>query len=259
MPALQPIGHVSSPLTDRAEAPKQSDEGAPAAWLVFEAEFEEGLRELTVGEEILLFTWLDRAERATLRVHPRDDIRAPQRGVFSTRSQDRPNPIGLHRVTIVEIASPTRFKVRDLEAFDGTPILDVKPVLRSRFATHLMFAGDASAAIELYAATFSAFRVDHLERYGPNEVGAEGSVKRADASLGEHALIIIDSPVQHAFTFTPAISLYVEYHSRAQLDAAFAALSAGGQVFMPLDDYGFSSRFGWCSDCFGVSWQLNLA
>jgi predicted 3-demethylubiquinone-9 3-methyltransferase (glyoxalase superfamily) len=127
-----------------------------------------------------------------------------------------------------------------------------------RVATHLMFAGDGSAALELYGATFPQFSIVRIERYGPGESGAEGSVKRADAALGGHALIIIDSPVKHAFTFTPAISLFVDCATAAELDAAFAALSNGGQIFMPLDNYGFSRRFGWCSDRFGVSWQLNL-
>jgi tRNA-Thr(GGU) m(6)t(6)A37 methyltransferase TsaA len=87
------------------------------------------LTDLRAGEEILVLTWLDRGDRETLSVHPRDDQNAPLRGVFSTRSQDRPNPVGIHRVRIVEIVSPTRFKVLDLEAFDATPIIDVKPVL----------------------------------------------------------------------------------------------------------------------------------
>ncbi|HEY6072636.1 MAG TPA: tRNA (N6-threonylcarbamoyladenosine(37)-N6)-methyltransferase TrmO, partial [Anaerolineales bacterium] len=91
--------------------------------------FQDGLKGLRVGEEILVLTWLDRGDRETLRVHPRGDESAPLRGVFSTRSQNRPNPVGIHRVRIVEIVSPTRFKVLDLEAFDGTPIIDVKPVL----------------------------------------------------------------------------------------------------------------------------------
>jgi tRNA-Thr(GGU) m(6)t(6)A37 methyltransferase TsaA len=99
------------------------------AWLVFQPEFEEGLNDLRTGDEILVLTWLDRAIRETLSVHPRDDLSAPLRGVFGTRSQDRPNPVGLHRVTIQEIEIPTRFRVIDLEAFDGTPIIDVKPVL----------------------------------------------------------------------------------------------------------------------------------
>jgi len=129
---LHPIGHVSSSLVDREHAPKQGFEGAPAAWLVIEPEFQEGWRDLQAGEDILVLTWLDRADRATLRVHPRDDLNAPLRGVFSTRSQDRPNPVGIHRVRILEIASPTRIQVADLEAFDGTPIIDVKPVLDAR-------------------------------------------------------------------------------------------------------------------------------
>lgn len=126
---LRPIGHVRSPLVDRERAPKQGDEGAPEAWLEFRPEVEEGLRDLRAGEEVLVLTWLDRGNRETLRVHPRDDRSAPLRGVFSTRSQDRPNPVGIHRVRIVEVGGPTRFKVHPLEAFDDTPILDVKPVL----------------------------------------------------------------------------------------------------------------------------------
>ena len=126
---LKPIGYVSSPLVDREHAPKQGYEGVSEAWLVFKPEFQEGLTDLWAGEEILVLTWLDRGDRETLSVHPRDDQNAPLRGVFSTRSQDRPNPVGIHRVRIVEIVSPTRFKVLDLEAFDATPIIDVKPVL----------------------------------------------------------------------------------------------------------------------------------
>jgi tRNA-Thr(GGU) m(6)t(6)A37 methyltransferase TsaA len=126
---VMPIGHVSSSLVDREHAPKQGNEGAPEAWLVFKPEFQEGLRDLRAGEEILVLTWLDRADRDLLTAHPRDDQDTPLRGVFSTRSQDRPNPVGIHRVRIVEIVSPIRFKVLDLEAFDATPVIDVKPVL----------------------------------------------------------------------------------------------------------------------------------
>jgi tRNA-Thr(GGU) m(6)t(6)A37 methyltransferase TsaA len=126
---LIPIGYVSSPLVDREMAPKQGFEGAPEAWLDFKPEFQEGLKDLREGEEVLLLTWLDRSERGTLSVHPRGDQNAPVRGVFSTRSPDRPNPVGIHRVKIVEIANPTRFKVQNLEALDGTPVIDVKPVL----------------------------------------------------------------------------------------------------------------------------------
>lgn len=129
MITIAPIGFVSSPLLHREDAPKQGNEGAPEAWLVFEPEFEAGLTDLRAGEEILVLTWLDRGDRQTLRVHPRDDQSVPLRGVFSTRSQDRPNPVGIHRVRIVERESPLRFKVLDLEALDATPIIDVKPVL----------------------------------------------------------------------------------------------------------------------------------
>jgi tRNA-Thr(GGU) m(6)t(6)A37 methyltransferase TsaA len=129
MITITPIGFVSSPLLHPEHAPKQGNEGSPEAWLVFKPEIEAGLADLRVGEEVLVLTWLDRGDRRTLKVHPRDDQSAPLRGVFSTRSQDRPNPVGIHRVRIVERESPLRFKVLDLEAFDGTPIIDVKPVL----------------------------------------------------------------------------------------------------------------------------------
>ena len=129
---LHPIGRVHSTLTGRDNAPKQGDEGAPEAWLEFVAEVESGLRDLQRGDHVLVLTWLHRADRATLRVHPRDEASAPLKGVFSTRSADRPNPIGLHRVEIVEVASATRLRVAALEALDGTPILDIKPVLDHR-------------------------------------------------------------------------------------------------------------------------------
>jgi tRNA-Thr(GGU) m(6)t(6)A37 methyltransferase TsaA len=127
---LVAIGRVESPLTDRASAPKQGDEGAPEAWLVFEADVVDALEGIAAGDELLVLTWLDRAHRDVLRVHPRGDLtRAPQ-GVFNTRSPDRPNPIGLHRVTVLSLEG-ARMRVRDLEALDGTPIVDVKPLLRT--------------------------------------------------------------------------------------------------------------------------------
>lgn len=125
-------------------------------------------------------------------------------------------------------------------------------------ATHLMFTGNASAALELYASVFADFRVEQLERYSKGQAGPPGTVQRADIVFGGHRLLAIDSPVSHAFTFTPAMSLFVDCDSAAMLDEAFARLAEGGQVFMPIADYGFSRRFGWCSDRFGVSWQLNL-
>jgi tRNA-Thr(GGU) m(6)t(6)A37 methyltransferase TsaA len=125
---VRPVGYVESPLTDPAAAPKQGFEGAPEAWLVFSPEVAEAVRDLAAGDQVFVLTWLDQARRDVLAVHPRDDPRNPETGVFSTRSQDRPNPIGLHRVTIAAIEG-LRVLVRDLEAVDGTPILDVKPVL----------------------------------------------------------------------------------------------------------------------------------
>lgn len=115
-------------MTDAAAAPKQGDEGSPEAWLVFEPDVRDGLRDLQPDTEILVLTWLDRTDRSVLEVHPRDDPANPMQGVFNTRSADRPNPIGLHRVEIVAVDG-TRLRVRNLEAIDGTPILDVKPVL----------------------------------------------------------------------------------------------------------------------------------
>jgi len=128
---LQPIGWVESPLVDRASAPRQGNEGSPEAWLVFDDRFREGLRDLHAGDEVIVLTWLDRSRRDVLRVHPRGDRENPEEGVFSTRSPDRPNPIGLHRVLILEVDG-VRFRVRDLEALDRTPVLDVKPVLDPR-------------------------------------------------------------------------------------------------------------------------------
>jgi tRNA-Thr(GGU) m(6)t(6)A37 methyltransferase TsaA len=125
---LRPIGQVRSPLTDPATAPKQGDEGAPDAWLVLDPEVAEAARDLAVGADVFVLTWLHRARRDVLAVHPRDDPTTPETGVFSTRSQDRPNPIGLHRVTIAAIDG-LRVLARGLEAVDGTPIVDVKPVL----------------------------------------------------------------------------------------------------------------------------------
>ncbi|MGH9247302.1 MAG: tRNA (N6-threonylcarbamoyladenosine(37)-N6)-methyltransferase TrmO [Acidimicrobiales bacterium] len=126
---LRPIGCVESSLIDLAAAPKQGDEGSPDAWLEFDPEVREGLRDLRVGTDIIVLTWLHRARRNVLVVHPRDDPTNPETGVFSTRSADRPNPIGLHIVEILAIDG-TRIQVRNLEALDGTPIVDVKPVLR---------------------------------------------------------------------------------------------------------------------------------
>jgi tRNA-Thr(GGU) m(6)t(6)A37 methyltransferase TsaA len=122
------IGVVESPLTDPVAAPKQGFEGAPEASLVFDEDVLDGLRDLRPGDRVIVLTWRDRARRDVLSVHPRDDVAKPERGVFSTRSASRPNPIGLHEVEIVAIDG-RRVRVRDLEALDGTPVVDVKPVL----------------------------------------------------------------------------------------------------------------------------------
>jgi tRNA-Thr(GGU) m(6)t(6)A37 methyltransferase TsaA len=125
---IRPIGYVESPLVDRESAPKQGFEGAPEAWLVFDSTVAEGIRDLAADAEVFVLTWLHQAQRDVLAVHPRGDPANPETGVFSTRSPDRPNPIGLHRVQVVAIDG-LRVLVRNLEAVDGTPIVDVKPVL----------------------------------------------------------------------------------------------------------------------------------
>jgi tRNA-Thr(GGU) m(6)t(6)A37 methyltransferase TsaA len=125
---LQPVGWVESPLTDRDAAPKQGDEGAPLARIVFRPALREAAADLHIGDEVLVLTWLHQSRRDVLSVHPRGDSNRPLQGVFSTRSPDRPNPIGLHAVTIVGIEE-NAIAVRNLEAIDGTPVLDVKPVL----------------------------------------------------------------------------------------------------------------------------------
>jgi len=123
-----PIGWVESPLTDRAQAPRQGDEGAPSAWLVFAPEVADAVRDLAPGAEVIVLTWLDRADRDVLVTRPRGDPARPLTGVFSTRSPDRPNPIGLHRVQIVAVEG-LRIQVQPLEALDKTPVIDMKPVL----------------------------------------------------------------------------------------------------------------------------------
>jgi tRNA-Thr(GGU) m(6)t(6)A37 methyltransferase TsaA len=130
---LKVIGTVHSPLTDLATAPRQPDEGAPEAWLVFNPEFVEGLASIRPGDQAIVLTWLDRARRDLLTVHPRGDRTRAREGVFSTRSPDRPNPIGLHQVQFTAVDG-CRLQVRQLEALDGTPIVDIKPLLAADIA-----------------------------------------------------------------------------------------------------------------------------
>ena len=125
---LTPVGVVESPLTDLAAAPKQGDEGAPDAWIVLDPTVIGALDGLRKGDEVIVLTWLDRADRDVLRVHPRDDPSRAQQGVFATRSADRPNPIGLHRVRLLAVEG-ARLRVSGLEAVDGTPVVDIKPVI----------------------------------------------------------------------------------------------------------------------------------
>jgi tRNA-Thr(GGU) m(6)t(6)A37 methyltransferase TsaA len=127
---LLEIGRVESPLRERADAPRQGDEGAPEAWLAFAPGFAAGLEGIAAGDEMLVLTWFDRAARDVLRTYPRDDVARGEQGVFATRSPDRPNPIGLHRVTVLEVRG-ARLRVHALEALDGTPVVDLKPLLRT--------------------------------------------------------------------------------------------------------------------------------
>jgi len=125
---VYPIGAIESSLTDLASAPRQGREGAPDAWIVFDAAVGDALDGIRPGDQVLVLTWLDRARRDVLRTHPRNDLTKPEQGVFSTRSPDRPNPIGLHPVEVLALDG-LRMHVRNLEALDGTPVLDVKPVI----------------------------------------------------------------------------------------------------------------------------------
>ncbi|MGH7588455.1 MAG: tRNA (N6-threonylcarbamoyladenosine(37)-N6)-methyltransferase TrmO [Gemmatimonadota bacterium] len=127
-PLLRPIGVIRSTLADRSDAPMQGSEGAPDAWIEIEDWAAEALHGLAVGDRILVITWLHQADRDVLKVHPRDDPRTPLTGVFATRSPDRPNPLGLHPVTLHAVEG-TRLRVGPIEAIDGTPVVDIKPVL----------------------------------------------------------------------------------------------------------------------------------
>lgn len=127
---LRPVGFVRSKLKRREDCPKQGYEGAPDAWVKIEPAFAEGLDGITPDCEIVLITWFHKATRNVLKVHPRNDPKKPIRGVFATRSPDRPNPVGLHRVEVLQIDEQGWLRVRPLEALDGTPIIDIKPVLK---------------------------------------------------------------------------------------------------------------------------------
>lgn len=125
---IEPIGVVRSTLIDRKGAPRQGYEGAPEAWLELTPQVAPGLVGIEIGDEVIVLTWLHRARREVLQVHPRGEMEAPLTGVFATRSPDRPNPVGLHRVSVLEVVG-LRVKVAPIEAIDGTPIIDLKAVL----------------------------------------------------------------------------------------------------------------------------------
>lgn len=127
---LRPIGVIRSTLKAATRAPKQGHEGAPDAWLEVHESFAEAMTGIQVGDELIVLTWLHEARRDVLEVHPRDDTRAPLKGVFGTRSQDRPNPIGLHPVIVKRIVK-NRLRIGPIEAIDGTPVVDIKLALRA--------------------------------------------------------------------------------------------------------------------------------
>ena len=129
-PRLKAVGRIRSTLRALTDAPRQGSEGAPDAWLEVDPAFARALRGIEEGDELLVITWLDRADREILQVHPRGDTKAPLAGVFATRSPHRPNPLGLHRVTVRAI-SGTRLRIGPIEALDGTPVVDIKPLLGS--------------------------------------------------------------------------------------------------------------------------------
>ena len=128
----------------------------------------------------------------------------------------------------------------------------------TKVRTHMMFQGDAKAAVDLYSSAFKDFEVGDVESYGEGEQVPAGSFRLAYVSFAGHEFMFFDSPPVHDFSFTPSTSIFVDFDTQDELEAAFAKLSEDGQVMMPLDSYGFSKRFGWIADRFGVSWQLNL-
>ena len=125
-------------------------------------------------------------------------------------------------------------------------------------STHIMFQGNGAEALDLYASIFPGFKTLAREDYGADDMGPAGTIKLATIEFNGAILQVIDSPIPHAFDFSPSMSLFVDCDSEDELTRVFTTLSDGGEVMMPLDNYGFSQRFGWCKDRFGLSWQINL-
>jgi tRNA-Thr(GGU) m(6)t(6)A37 methyltransferase TsaA len=187
---LTPIGRVESSLTDLASAPKQGFEGAPDAWLAFDDSVADALADVAPGDRLIVLTWLDRARRDVLRVHPRDDAANPLRGVFSTRSADRPNPIGLHEVEVIAVDG-LRVQVRDLEALDGTPVLDLKPVIRAGgtgVSSGTRSLGRGRAATRLPAQDLDRAKRFYSEKLGLEPVEERPGGLRYQMAGGEFAL-----------------------------------------------------------------------
>ncbi|HEY3186853.1 MAG TPA: tRNA (N6-threonylcarbamoyladenosine(37)-N6)-methyltransferase TrmO [Solirubrobacteraceae bacterium] len=184
---VEPIGRVESPLLDPASAPKQGSEGAPDAWLVFERGVLEGLDGIEQGDAVIVLTWLDRARRDVLRVHPRDDVANPLRGVFTTRSADRPNPIGLHEVEVAAVEG-RRVRVRGLEAVDGTPVVDVKPVLSGGVAVRGAGLAGGDVATRLPAQDLARARRFYAQALGLEPTEERPGGLRYRGAAGEFAL-----------------------------------------------------------------------
>jgi tRNA-Thr(GGU) m(6)t(6)A37 methyltransferase TsaA len=185
---LRAIGRVESPLTDPAAAPKQGDEGAPDAWIVFEPEYRAALADVGTGDRVIILTWLDRARRDVLRMHPRDDPANPMRGVFSTRSADRPNPIGLHQVEVVAVED-LRLRARGLEAVDGTPVVDLKPVLgQGQARSGANGLGRGAVATRLPAQDLERARRFYSEKLGLEPVEERPGGLLYKVGTGEFAL-----------------------------------------------------------------------
>ena len=136
--------------------------------------------------------------------------------------------------------------------------LEAGHLMQHKVTTFLMFEGTAEEAMSFYMSLFDDSQIVAMEKYGANDAGPEGTVRQARFELAGREFMCIDSPAKHDFTFTPSMSLYIECESESEIDQRFASLSEGGEVFMPLGDYGFSRKFGWVSDRYGVSWQLTL-